>query len=300
LHAHPPDSPTRRSSPKALGLPFRQTQGPELVEGRWFLHRFACHAQNPVCSYQEPPTESGQGRAAPRDDALSTCRGDDVGAKKMPCSRRYAAPFRATLKISLVRINKMLPDAETRKRWWLLCYGITSMQKATSTASILLSSCDSNLHPLFLPLAVATHAFYARPFKMSKGAGVIEKEFIPPESTGIHAWLIDFRDGAYSHTDALPRKEAERPLNDVVYEINNGIPHIATYSPSAQIEDYGKALRHFAAMEALFALEIASFHKRHLDFIPRGTGHYKLSLDPLENIFIPYPTGGSSTVVRYG
>ena len=185
--------------------------------------------------------------------------------------------------------NMSPPDSDTRKRWWLLCYGLTAMQKASHTAQQLVSLCKSNRDPLFLPLAVAVHAFYARPFSKNEGVGRIDQSIVPPDLIGWHEWLMAFRMKAYCHTDSFKMKDSSEVWNDVVFEIDGGIKEISTKTPCVQVEDYIPVIDHCEIMDRMFFLEIHKLNEIYRDLIPAETGDYELRVDmPGEQLFIPY------------
>lgn len=190
----------------------------------------------------------------------------------------------------MTRQRKMSPpDSDTRKRWWLLCYALTAMQKASHTAQQLISVCKSNRDPLFLPLAVAVHAFYARPFSDNRGVGRIGEDVVPPDRIGLHKWLMAFRMKAYCHTDSTKIHDFSEVWNDVVFEIDGGIKKINTKTPCAQVEDYIYAVEHCEVMDRVFFREIHQLNEIYRDLIPSDTGNYELRVDmPGEQLFIPY------------
>lgn len=185
-------------------------------------------------------------------------------------------------------MNIPIPDKATRERWWLLCYAVTSMQHASHTANQLVSFCKSNRDPLFLPLAVAAHTFYARPFSHSKGNGRLEEKLVPSDQFGLHQWLMAFRMKTYCHIDATNILDSDEVWNDVVFEIDGGIKRITTKATSAQVENYIHAIKHFDAMKQVFSCEINQLNELYRDLIPLKTGSYELRADmPGNQLFIP-------------
>jgi len=163
------------------------------------------------------------------------------------------------------------------------------MQDAATTAKQLSALCQSNRDPLFLPLAVAVHSFYARPFMDNKGVGRLDKSLVPPTATGIHDWLMKFRCRAYCHTDTTNIEDTDEPWNDVVYEIESGIREITTKTPYARVEAYVDAIAHFGVMERIFSLQIHALNESYAKCIPTETGHYELRIDmPTNHLFIPH------------
>lgn len=163
------------------------------------------------------------------------------------------------------------------------------MQKASATAQQIGRLCESNRDALFLPLAVAVHSFYARPFMHNNGVGSIGREIVPAEASGIHSWLMKFRLKAYCHTDSTLAEDTDIPWNDVVYEIEDGIKRITTQTPTVQVENYVGAVPHFEVMATLFFREIHHFHEVYADWIPKERGHYELQVvQSAESVFMPH------------
>jgi hypothetical protein len=178
------------------------------------------------------------------------------------------------------------PTTDERKRWWLLCYGITSMEKAIRSCDLIAKHCADDSDPLFQPLSLAVHAYYARPFKPSRGAGRLPADLVPAAATGIHSWLEHFRDGVMSHVDANISQTAGRPMNDVVYSIAGSKRQFSTLDARTPLHAYSDVKQHCEAMIAVFQSEMFELIKRFHELLPQNDGEYLLSLEDGSPLFV--------------
>lgn len=178
------------------------------------------------------------------------------------------------------------PTKEERKRWWLLCYGITSMDQAIKSCELIAQHCSDNLSPLFLPLSLAVHVFYARPFVRSQAVDSLPTTIVPQDAQGIHNWLRHFRDGVMSHLDATVSETAGTPMNDVIYSISGEYLEFSTKEARARLVSYVHAAEHCQRMISIFHDELIQFHKRFIVCLPKSDGDYLLSLADGSPVFI--------------
>ena len=173
------------------------------------------------------------------------------------------------------------------------------MEKTIATCKLLVAICDTNLHPLFLPLAVAAHSFYARPFKDSRRVGKLSEDFLLPKQIGIHKWIMAFRDGVFSHIDASESKAAGRAMHDVVYS-NDGEDQIfSTSDPLPRPSAYRKVSAQANLVRKMLVKRVNGFHDAHGDLIPDDDGHFLLSLSTVTPLFIPYTVPQQSITLHY-
>jgi hypothetical protein len=177
------------------------------------------------------------------------------------------------------------PTVDERKRWWLLCHAYTSLEKAEMICQQIIHLCSSNDHPLFLPLSVSTHIFYGRAFKKSRAVGFLKDDIIPADSTGIHKWLIHFRDSVFAHTDADHFEAAGKPMHDLVYSISDDDTKFLTSDPRPRPEAYADVLKHIVRMKELIFSEIRGFHKKYSELLPKENGDYLFLLDGEKVLF---------------
>ena len=131
---------------------------------------------------------------------------------------------------------------------------------------------------LYLPLAVATHAFYGRPFKEQRGVGRLSKDYIPDDWRGIHQCLITFRDQLLIHTDAESITQAGRPLHDVVYHNVGSERCFSTSDPRPRLDYYRDVSRYLPRLIQKVKKDIDAIQDRFSQSIPTSEGHYQLNL----------------------
>ncbi len=189
-----------------------------------------------------------------------------------------------------------MPVADERKRWWLFCYAYTSMEKAIRCCQLIENLCPDNRHALFSPLTVAVHAYYSRPFERNKGVGKLSTDLIPKERTGVHRWLVHFRDCVLVHTDANESEIAGRPMHDVVYSLDDAGREFSTSDPLPRVESYTDAKSHCVAMAKIFRSKILEFEAQYNHLLPATNGHFLLSLENSEMLFVPHVLPTSDTL----
>ena len=178
------------------------------------------------------------------------------------------------------------PTIDERKRWWLLYYGITSMEKAIKSCDLIAQHCTTNGDPLFQPLSLAVHAFYARPFKGNGKAGSLPRDLVPDEAKGIHSWLEHFRDGVMVHVEPKVSVTAGHPMNDVVCSISGSKRQFSTLEAQASVESYTDVRAHCEAMIEVFQDSIIGFLERFHRLLPQHDGQYLLSITDGTPLFI--------------
>lgn len=182
--------------------------------------------------------------------------------------------------------NMEEPTLDERKRWWLLCYAITSMEKAIDSCNMIAEHCPDNRHPLFQHLSLSVHTYYARPFVRSAVVGSLSSTLIPEDAKGIHSWLRHFRDGVMAHIDAGDSKTAGHPMNDVIYSIEGKKRQFSTLEARARPCAYADAKAHCEAMIAVFQDETADLIERFHGLLPQSDGEYLLSLADGSPLFV--------------
>lgn len=91
------------------------------------------------------------------------------------------------------------PLAERLDFWKFQHASITFEEVKKLCALIVQQKIESN-HPLHLPLMVALHALYARPFKQKKAVRLSD-DIVPKELRQTHDSLIEMRDQIHAHYD---------------------------------------------------------------------------------------------------
>ncbi len=90
-------------------------------------------------------------------------------------------------------------NPETRIQYWKHHSAALSFEQARKVAEQLLLM--ENTDPMFYPLMVSMHVFYARPFKHQKKSRQIDEKLIPEKFLSTHDMLINLRDRVYAHND---------------------------------------------------------------------------------------------------
>lgn len=98
-----------------------------------------------------------------------------------------------------VRFSIKTTKPETRIEYWKYHSAALSFEQARKVAEQLLLM--RNTDPMFYPLMVSMHVFYASPFKHPKKSRQIDENSIPDEFSSTHDVLIKLRDRMYAHND---------------------------------------------------------------------------------------------------
>ncbi|MEW6674210.1 MAG: hypothetical protein AB1427_21155 [Thermodesulfobacteriota bacterium] len=88
---------------------------------------------------------------------------------------------------------------EHRNEYWKYHVAAHSFELAERVASQLLTM--PNTEPMFYPLMVSLHVFYARPFRHPKESRRIALAFVPREHLSVHDMLLQLRDRIFAHHD---------------------------------------------------------------------------------------------------
>ena len=88
---------------------------------------------------------------------------------------------------------------EDRIDYWRYHVAAHSFEQAGATCRHLEGVTDT--HPLFVPLMVALHVLYARPFKHEEKSRRIERALVPTDSVSVHDMLLRMRDRIFAHHD---------------------------------------------------------------------------------------------------
>jgi hypothetical protein len=93
----------------------------------------------------------------------------------------------------------MKAKPEDRIDYWRYHVAAHSFEQARDTCHHLQGVTDR--HPLFIPLMVALHVLYARPFKHDEKSRRIDPALVPADSASIHEMLLRMRDRIFAHHD---------------------------------------------------------------------------------------------------
>lgn len=197
-------------------------------------------------------------------------------------------------------------NTEERQRWWLLCYGITSMRKVIETCDLIVALCPDNRHPLFQPLSVAVHVYYSRPFKAcrfspkDRRGNKLKAAIVPSAAKAMHEFLVDIRDSTMGHIDASSNKAAKRPMNDVIYTISEGRPRYSTGCPLHTIQEYSDAREHAVLMIRVFGVHIRDLESRFSHIIPSDFGDFTLVPEGDGAVFVKAEAFPTRSTITYG
>jgi len=180
-----------------------------------------------------------------------------------------------------------IPSTEDRKNWWLKAYACISFKKSLESCNLLLKTVDSTLHELYLPLSIAIHALYGRPFKFQRGVGKLPNEYVPDKYKGIHKALITFRDKVFIHSDADDTEEIGRPFHDIVYHIKHNHNFFTTSDPRPDLDHYKHISEYLPVIIYKVETEIEQNKDKYFSLIPNTKGDYLFNIDG-DDLFTVY------------
>ena len=170
---------------------------------------------------------------------------------------------------------------EQRKDWWMTLYAIQSFTLCLQACECLLElRAESN--PLYPSLVISTHGFYGRPFKAQRGVSTsrkgIDENLIPPAFSGMHGFLINFRDKVLLHNDADDLPALAEPINLVRVSVTSLCSAFHSAFPFSPIETY-------RAVPNLLKVLIEHFNSEHermlqtfSSLLPKTPGEYFLNV----------------------
>ena len=113
---------------------------------------------------------------------------------------------------------------EHRIDYWRYHVAAHSFDQARDVARRLQGITDAD--PLFLPLMVALHVLYARPFKHEKDSRRVDPTLVPKEKLPVHNMLLQMRDRIFAHHDKESRitdADSGIDLFQLVIDIDGGV-----------------------------------------------------------------------------
>jgi hypothetical protein len=145
---------------------------------------------------------------------------------------------------------------------------------------------NSNLggeQELFLPLAVAAHVIYARPFLHSYGFGKLEDLLVPVQHRPAHQRVLEYRNKVFAHRQLKERRrgapEAVLDYHAVYVSIRGrqAFTHVAEQHPDT--DSFTDIHTLSSALLPKVRYHSAKLFKRHLRLVPKAQGTYKLVMD---------------------
>jgi hypothetical protein len=92
---------------------------------------------------------------------------------------------------------------EHRVEYWRFHVAAHSFDQARAVVGQLNGLTDRD--PLFLPLMIALHVLYARPFKHDKASRRVDESLVPHDFKSVHDMLLLMRDRIFAHHDKEAR-----------------------------------------------------------------------------------------------
>ena len=168
---------------------------------------------------------------------------------------------------------------EIRIEYWKYHTAALSFEQARNVVEQLMTM--SNIHPMFYPLMVSMHVFYARPFKHQKISRNISDDLIPSKFLSAHEMVINLRDRIFAHNDKESRVRdslTEVDLFQLVIVVNDGL-----IKPGAQIIFHSEKhlQKIFSLCDQLYVTCMQKAHEvlmKCIDDIPEE-GIYRVSTD---------------------
>ena len=134
------------------------------------------------------------------------------------------------------------PFSERLDFWKFQHASITFVQVKELCDLLTQQNIETN-HPLHIPLMVALHALYARPFKQKKAVRLSD-DIVPKESKQTHDALIEMRDKIHAHYDFdSPTTTSLSGLNKVAVFLHGTQAKFAitpVFPRSKQVQEIGK------------------------------------------------------------
>jgi hypothetical protein len=170
-------------------------------------------------------------------------------------------------------------NPEIRIEYWKYHTAALSFEQARNVVEQLMVM--NNRDPMFYPLMVSMHVFYARPFKHQKKSRNLNQDLIPSDLLRAHEMVMNLRDRIFAHNDKESRvkdSETEVDLFQLVLLVKDGL-----MKPGAQMifhsESYLQKI--FSLCDNLYVSCMQEAHEalmKCIDDIPEE-GIYRVSTD---------------------
>ncbi len=119
------------------------------------------------------------------------------------------------------------PHAD-RIEFWKFQHASVTFGQVKDVCDVILKEKIGPAHSLHIPLMIALHTLYGRPFKQRKDVRISE-QIVPKELKDVHDSLITSRDKVHAHADVDgPRTAADNSLNKVAIFIRDSNVRCAT------------------------------------------------------------------------
>lgn len=171
---------------------------------------------------------------------------------------------------------------DERQRLWVTVYALNAFDRASGILRLLFSQCADTSDPLYLPLTVALHALYSRPFNQIDGierTHLFSKKDVPVALRDVHEFMISFRNKVFVHTDSDTSKMFGMRIHEVHVEVTANDVIYSSSDPRPQVDTYRRVVDLVDAMTREVSQRLVSL-KRVLDVdLPKELGVYRLRLN---------------------
>jgi hypothetical protein len=178
---------------------------------------------------------------------------------------------------------RSIPLHEREKEFGLL-QAREAFKQSIRISAYAINNNIANQHELFLPLAVAAHVIYARPFLKNYGFGKLEDILVPVGHQDTHKRVLAYRHKVFAHRQLKEQKKGEKKATVLDYHAvylcirgNQAFTTVAEQHPQPgcfrDIYTLSRVLLEKVRYHSL------TFFKRHMRLMPREQGTYKLVMD---------------------
>ena len=171
---------------------------------------------------------------------------------------------------------------QQRKDWWTILYAVQSFNLSLQACKLLLKLGDQS-SPYYPSLIISIHGFYGRPFKKQQGVSSnkrgIEEEIIPLKFSGLHRFLIDFRDKVLLHNDGDDFPALKEPINLVRLTVGSRGKEFHSVAPFFHpIETYQTVPNLLEFLIDKFTSDHQRLEQEFSSCLPNTPGQYVLNL----------------------
>jgi hypothetical protein len=132
--------------------------------------------------------------------------------------------FSADVVLPKLSSNMKNTKPEIRIEYWKHHTAALSFEQARNVVERLMLM--QNTDPMFYPLMVSLHAFYARPFKHQQKLRNLNEDLIPSNLISAHKMVINLRDRIFAHSDkesSVKDSETDVDLFQLVLVVTDGV-----------------------------------------------------------------------------
>lgn len=139
-------------------------------------------------------------------------------------------------------------------------------------------------HELFLPLAVAAHVIYARPFLHSYGFGKLEDLLVPAQHRPAHHRVLEYRHKVFAHRQLKERKKGDPKATVLDYHaVYLSVRGRQAFTSVAEQHPDPGCFREIHTLSSTLLPKVRyhsqKIFKRHMRLVPQAEGTYKLVMD---------------------